>query len=171
MNKNQTQLLSIIKTALKIESDGSNFYSMAAGGSSNPSAKQIFDFLSDEEKKHYSAFLQYYKALENNKLLDFKSTIDELNYDSKESNDLFNHDFIKRLAGDNHSLSSVSIGVQLEQKSIAFYKGWVAKSSNKDEKDFLKILIDAEIGHHDFLAGIEKELLGESWDTNNFSPF
>jgi rubrerythrin len=172
MPKKENPLLPILKTALKIESDGATFYSMASKNSSNDSVKQIFDMLAGEEQNHYNFFLDYFRTLEKGVKYDLETNVRNLlaRY-SEAQKELFGADFTERLKADNHALSAVSIGIKLEDGSINFYKNQLKKAKTASEKKFYKFLIDAEIGHHDFLSKLEKEMFEDSWLNNRFSPF
>lgn len=164
-------ILPILKTALKIEADGANFYSMAAGSTDNTSAKEIFTFLAEEEKKHYEFFLKSLEALEDGDKLNYSEALRSAQTLKDETKEVFNRDFLKRLKGDNFSLSAVSIGIKLENNSIDFYKKLKSEQDNEEAGIFYDFLIDTEISHHDLLARMEKEMMEESWSRNRFSPF
>jgi hypothetical protein len=144
---------------------------MAARHSGNESSREIFTFLSLEEKKHYNFFLDHYKSLEGNKKLGHKEALQELLSGSGNIEEVFTKDYLKRLAGDNYALSTVSIGIQLEKTSIDFYKKHLESSDSQELRTFLEFLIGVEIKHHELLTAMEKEMIEQSWHENRFSPF
>ena len=170
MSKESQNILSVLRTALKIESDGANFYSMAAETSQNSKAKDVFNFLVAEEKKHYQFFLDQFKAVESGSGSSFSQIVKQME-DAPTSKEIFDEEYFKRIKGGNYSLSAVSIGIQLEMKSIEFYKGQRAHAKDESAKRFYDFLIKTELSHHDILTKMEKEMLEESWSENRFSPF
>ncbi len=164
-------ILSLFKAALKIESDGANFYSMAAKNSKDNSTREIFEFLAQEEKKHYEFFMGPLKTLEKGESFDYSGAVKNMKSDLKEVGEVFDADFIKRLKGDNYSLSAVSIGIHLEKNSIGFYREQKEKEKDPDALKFYDFLINTEVSHHDILVNMEKEMLEHSWNENRFSPF
>jgi rubrerythrin len=53
----------IFKIGMEIELNGKTFYDTAAGACEDPDAKQVMEYLRDEEQKHYDSFSTMREAL------------------------------------------------------------------------------------------------------------
>ena len=152
MKETKSSVIPILKTALKIESDGANYYRMASANTDNPAAKALFDFLTVEEQKHYDFFMTPLEEAEKGKAFNFSRALRQIEDSSAPAPEIFTNDFLKRLKGDHSSLSAVSIGITLELNSITFYREQKSLAQDESAKKFYDFLIKTEISHHELLT-------------------
>lgn len=146
------------KIACKIEKDGIEFYRNLAVQEPDPSAKIIFEYLANEEKKHLAFF--------ERQLVQARKTGTE----EFEDDDIFSCieygifelyksiDDLPALLADIKK--ALKLGIQVEKRSVQFYG--VCKDSITDTavKEALQTIIDEEKSHarkiSDLLTSVEK---------------
>lgn len=167
----QTQrIVEGLKKAIRFEGDGHNFYMMAAGNTSDPEGREVFEMLAREELEHvrflrtqYDAFLKTGGPDASVKLPPHRALDGD--------HPIFS-DRIKDRIGDAHmEMTALSIGIQLELNSIQFYKGEAAASDDPRVKEFYQELADWEKEHYDALLRQQNSLKEDYWAAGGFAPF
>lgn len=166
------ELSEIIKTAMQGEMDGYYHYSNAAITTEDEKAKEIFQKLAEEEKKHYK-ILSEWLQFTNKEIpsFDFKKIKEEEKMKFSGESPIFSTDFKKKIREKNREISALSIGMLLEQTSIDFYRKWAEEISEEEPKEFLKELARWEEGHLEALNKQKKFFMESLWSNAHFEPF
>jgi len=142
----ESNLLALEK-ALQMEIDGMAFYRKAANEAANVLAKEMFAYLADAEVTHMDRIKQISDALK------MTGNWRPVEHDKAHAviKDVFtrlaieNKDNITSAATDIQALDT---GLDLEVKSIDFYKEQLAKAADGNEKAFFTSLIEEETSHY-----------------------
>lgn len=166
------ELSEIIKTAMQGEMDGYYHYSNAAISTEDSKAKEIFNMLAEEEKKHYKMLNEWLKF--NQKEIpsfDFKQIKEEEKIKFSGESPIFSEEFKKRIREKHLEMSALSIGMLLEKTSIEFYRKWSEEVEEKEAKEFLEELAKWEEGHLEALSRQKKFFTESLWSNAHFEPF
>ncbi len=155
--------LTALDKALQLEIDGMAFYKKAAVESKNQLAKEMFTYLADAEVTHINRIKQISGSLKMTG--NWCRTDDDRGHaDIKE--------IFKRLASENRDniisgatdIQALDTGLDLEVKSIDFYKEQLAKTSDANEKAFFTNLVEEETAHFRTLKDMKLYLENpDSW--------
>ncbi|MEJ5166046.1 MAG: ferritin family protein [Thermoanaerobaculia bacterium] len=166
------ELSEIIKTAMQGEMDGYYHYSNAAISTEDEKAKEIFQGLAEEEKKHYkilSEWLQFTQkeitSFDYNKIKE----VEKLKFSGESP--IFSEEFKKKIREKHLEMSALSIGMLLEKTSIDFYRNWAEKVEEKEAKEFLEELAKWEEGHLEALNKQKRFFTESLWSNAHFEPF
>lgn len=139
----------VIKTAIKLETDGIEFYGEAAEKSSHPFGKRMFQSLMEDEKRHlrilkeilsdldFSDFEDYFEVAPKEKI---KTIFDELKEEMRE-----------RVAANPDEKEVLKAGMKVEDESVNFYEKSAKESSDKEAQAFLERLVMEERDHYRIL--------------------
>ena len=153
----------ILKQAILNEIDGYEFYKMFAKEATNPEIRELFMLTANEELSHIDFLKQ---LLEGKKAFDF-ADIKEM---SGKSPEVFKNPELQ--PGEvNTAMAAFSIGVNMEEKSAAFYKGMAEKSDDEEIRKLFTMLADWEEGHRDAFKRYHESLKTDWWNENRFSPY
>jgi rubrerythrin len=159
-----------LQRAIRTETDGYHFYTMAAGSVKDPKGKEVFNRLAQDELSHlrflktqYQAFLETGRADEQARL----GTPDEW----AGENPIFSEKIHKRLHDAHFEMSALSIGIQLELSSEKFYRAEARAVSDPAVVKFYNDLADWESGHYHALLKQQESLKEEYWSKGGFAPF
>jgi len=142
--------------AVAIEKDGIDFYSKILGKIENPEAKEVIDFLLNEEKKHLKFFQDclYSEAEERDDRFeqeDILSTIDfGIFRPYKDIQELEN--ILKDVK------TALKLGLIAEEKSVRFYSLCRDKVESKDTKKILSLIIDEELKHKEIINSLLRKI-------------
>jgi rubrerythrin len=154
--RTREELNAVIDVARKTEIDGRKFYAETAARTQNPLARKMFESLVTAEEKHLKLIEQLARG----------------EFDS----DPYNHEFRKHLttlfsgmpsevkdqAGKtDDDIAALDFAIDLEDKSMAFYREWAEKASDEQVKAFCARMRDEEEDHWNVLQST-KEYLGET---------
>lgn len=156
--------------AMKAEHDGHYFYLSAARNTEDPHGKNVFEMLADEERQHMEFLRAQYKAYMETGQADRSVS---LNMKKKLAADspIFSPALKKGLKQAHYEMSALSIGIMLEQNSVAFYGGQAAAAHDEAAKDLYAQLADWERGHLSMLLRQEAALKEDYWRQAGFEPF
>ncbi|MFC1920246.1 ferritin family protein [Chloroflexota bacterium] len=140
--------LEVLKTAIQMEIDGKEHYLKASRESSNELGKKLLQTLAEEEDGHRKKFEQLYNSMRTKKswpTVFFEPdggqklrTIFALATEKLDSS-------VKPL---DTELAAVQLAMELENKSLDFYKLQSEKTTDSDEKEFYELLAFEEREHH-----------------------
>ena len=139
-----------IKTAIKMEEDGIDFYQKAAKKTSHPFGKKMFSSFVGDEKRHltvlkdvfadlkFSDFDRFFKEKKPREKI--KTVFEEIKNEIKE-----------RIAANPDEIEALKIGMDMESKSSEFYRGALEKTQDSRLKAFFRRLIEEEKEHYQLL--------------------
>jgi len=140
----------VIRTAIRMEEDGIDFYHKAAEKTSHPFGKRMFLSFAEDEKRHLTVL--------RNILADLKFSNFDRFFGEKKPREkiktLFREvksELKERIAANPDELEALKIGMNMESKSIEFYESSMKKTQNPHLKSFFKRLIEEEKEHYQLL--------------------
>ncbi|MBN2029187.1 ferritin family protein [bacterium] len=149
----------ILQMAVEIEKHGKAFYDSVVRVMKNPQAREIFQFLSDEEERHEVIFRKMLQEVhqKNESGYDdetvtfyFRSLIEKKVFPTSEEAESMEKDL-----GD--PLVAIHIALSLEKESILFYHELLPVTNEKDHPVIDKI-IDEERDHIQRILKLKSDL-------------
>lgn len=147
----------IIRTAIKMEEDGINFYQKAAEKSSHSLGRKMFLSFSEDEKRHLAVLKEILADL---KFSDFDQFFQEKTPREKITN-IFKEakkEIKERIAANPDEIEALGIGMDMESKSVEFYQKALEKAEDTRQKAFLRRLIEEEKEHYQILQNTHSYL-------------
>jgi rubrerythrin len=151
MSQEQDAALSGLQTAIQMEIDGKEFYSKTAKASRNAYGRQLLEKLAQEEDIHRQVFKNIYEAIKKKlKWPDAKFVPDG----GRELKTLFS-EAVKNIDSKYRpvaaELDAVKTGMDMENKTLDFYRSRSAKAGHDAEKQLYDALASEESGHFQVL--------------------
>ena len=161
-------MIKAVKDAIMVEIKGQQLYTHAAATTSDPAAKAMFDMLAKDEDDHVRILQTQYKSL----MEEGRINLDDVHPAEVDhgSQDVISDDFKKSLKRGQFEMAVISIGCDLENKAIAYYKEHAAKTDDPDLKQLFTWLVEWEDGHLEQLMELEKIYQDAYWADQGFSP-
>ena len=156
--------------ALRAEVEGYHFYLMAARSTRDDRGRRMFELLASEELEHERFLKGQYHALVDSGRLDSALTLGQPATLSAE-NPIFSDALRERVGEAHYEMSALSIGIQLEQASIARYRALLGQATDPQVKQFFEQLVGWEEGHHQALTRQQEQLKESYWNAAGFTPF
>lgn len=170
MNETQRKeaLLKAVKDAVMVEVKGQQLYSHAAEQAADPAARAMFEMLARDEDDHVRILTTQYKHL----LADGKLNLTGLNPAELDhgSQTVITDEFKKSVRKGSFEMAVISIGCDLENKAIAYYREHAARTEDPDLKQLFTWLLGWEDGHLTQLLELEKIYQDAYWAEQGFSP-
>jgi rubrerythrin len=165
MDKNKK--MEILRNAMEIEINGVELYKTAAEKTEDRQAKEMFQFLANEEAKHFDVLKKAYLELSEGKAVNLEfPKIDKPKFGA-----IFSDEFKKNLKGKNYEYSVLTTGLLLEKNSQEFYKTQKENADDVEEKKLFEKLEKWEFEHYKMLLKEYDDLKLRFWEDNNFQPF
>lgn len=148
MTNTNEKALKMLKTALEMEEKGRRFYEQAAASCKNTFGRDMFKSLAQDEIAHAERIKKIFAGLEAN-----KGWTDEWKKFEGHKDDLiamfykFTEKNGKLIKADTHDLEALDIAVDLEEKSISFYDGYLKGAKDLVERTFLEKMMVEERTH------------------------
>jgi rubrerythrin len=150
----------VLQMAIEIEEKGRAFYNSVAETVKDAKAKEVFQFLADEEVRHAKLFKQMLDTIEETQMnpydtteiiLYFRALIDNKIFPDKEEG--------KSMRKDIGNLQiAIRIAISLEKDSILFYLELLSKIQDKDHAILNKI-VDEERDHIRRILKLKSEII------------
>lgn len=163
-----TEELSIISQGILNETEGFEFYNLAASQATTAGTKEAFLELANEELKHADYLKKLWKHINDGSEINIEDIIEsgvEI-----PSPDIYKWDKIDK-TGASVAMSIFGIGMQMEQNSIDFYENAKDKLSSQASKDLVDLLISWEKVHLNQFSNQYSLLKEDWWAEQNFAPF
>ena len=161
-------MIQAIKDALMVEIKGQQLYAHAAQQTQDPAAKAMFDMLAKDEDDHVNILKTQHKSLVEEGRINLDSVHPaEVDHGSQ---DVITDGFKKSMKRGQFEMAVISIGCDLENKAIAYYKEQAEKTDNADLKQLFTWLVEWEDGHLEQLLELEKIYQDAYWAEQGFSP-
>jgi rubrerythrin len=159
-----------LEQAMRTETDGYHFYTMAANSVQDAKGREVFSKLADDELMHLKFLRLQYRAFVDTGRPDPAAKLAPRTDLSGES-PIFSPDIRGRIADAHIEMSALSIGIQLELKSEQYYRKQVEETADVAAKTFFLELADWEAGHYHALLKQQDELKEDYWAAGGFAPF
>lgn len=158
--------------ALQNEAEGREFYRMAAKGARTDGTRQMFDFLREEEDRHYELILAQRERVAAGKAPRLVRPASGKKAIRKFSSPLFSPEFVARGQRAEGEAAALSIGMTLEKQAIAQFTALRRKAAGDPAAEKLfDGLISWEREHLDLLTRQFEELRRMFWEGARFWPF
>jgi rubrerythrin len=134
-----------IRTAIKMEESGIDFYQKAREKTSYPLARKMFLSFTEDEKRHLTVLK---KILTDLKFSDFEQFFGEKPRQKIEN--IFKearNEIKERIVANPDELETLKIGMDMELESVKFYQTALEKSEDNHQKAFLRRLVEEEKEH------------------------
>ena len=156
MTNGQDRSLQMLSEALQLEKKGEEFYKQAVATCQNDLGREIFRMLMKEEGLHMDRILKIYNSLKEGQTWseDWKS----MKSDHKDLRVLFREmasEHGTKITVNTIDLDALNVGIDLEWRSIAFYKKNLTKAQDSIERDFIEQMIREENSHHAVLSDMK----------------
>jgi rubrerythrin len=146
-----------IKTAIKLEDDGIDFYRKASEKTSHPFGKKMFLSFAEDEKRHLTVLKEILADL---KFSDFNRFFEEKTPREKIKTVFgeVKNEIKERIATNPDELEALKIGMDMESKSVEFYQGALGKTQDSYQEAFFRRLIEEEKEHYQLLQNTHSYL-------------
>ncbi len=162
-------VLEAVKTAIITELRGLEIYKAAAGQSTDPSAKQMFQALADDEAAHKDFLEKNYQSLLKDGTWSVPATPENLS--PLDHSEIITADFLKRVKGTDFEMGVIATGVLLEKTAIDYYRDQARNCPDETARKTFGFLADWEKGHLESLVELERSMRDQYFAQQGFSPF
>ncbi len=138
--------MDLFDVAIKMEMEGAEFYRDLANKSPSEGIKRIFTMLAEDEERHKETF-EAMKKESDLPPTDVAAAVIEA---TKIFRDLEKREFLE----EEHQLTLYQHALEIEQKSIDFYKEQLEKLIAEEQKEALKKIISEEREHYNLIDDI-----------------
>jgi len=164
-------LTETLKQGIMIELNGYHHYHTASQQTSDKSARAVFKQLAADEAMHGRALQQMLEQYEQTCEISARPLAGRPTVKAKGADPIFSPEFKQKIADKHYELTALSVGVMLEENSIAFYRGWAAKTRDPKLMKLLKQLVAWEETHLAALMVQRRTFMESYWSTARFYPF
>ena len=161
MLEKPSQILKVLKEAIKVENDGYHFYQTASERTKDPKGKSVFRSLAQDELDHKNVLEGLHQAIKDKTKFIFRRKGHQKKSSIKSKSPIFSVEFKRKLKEDHFELSVLRIGQLLERNSMEFYSRHAKKSKSKDLKSLFNFLTEWEKDHLKTLVQQERFLKGK----------
>jgi rubrerythrin len=159
-----------LRKAIRTETDGYHFYTMAVNSIRDPKGKEVFTRLAQDELSHLRFLRMQYRSFFEKGQPDQQAKLGPRTELAGE-NPVFSGKIRKRIDDAHYEMSTLSIGIQLELSSEQFYRDEAKAADDPTVKTFYTELADWESGHYHALLKQQKSLKEDYWAKGGFAPF
>lgn len=170
MNSANQRVTDGLQQAIRTETDGYHFYTMAANSVQDPKGREVFSHLAQEELSHLRFLKVQYQSFMEKGGPDVKARLGPRT-EWGGDNPIFSEKIHKHLVDAHFEMSALSIGIQLELSSEQFYRGEAESVADPAAKKFYNELADWESGHYHALLKQQESLKEAYWSQGGFAPF
>ena len=138
--------MNAIEIAKKMETDAIRFYTEAAGKTSHPAGKKMFETIAGDEKRHLE--------IVNSMLKGMDIRIDDVHpmENIRTVFETMKGDLLKQVEATADELEAFKIAMKMEKEGIDFYNKMLKESRTEKEKNLFKKLIGEEEQHYKIFA-------------------
>jgi rubrerythrin len=148
MGGSRSGVLEILKNAIDMEFEGKDFFERAAGMVKHQRSKDMFVSLVKQEQRHVDILGEELNRLERGK--DWASLQDmKRNAPTYTRISVFQDNSLKhlRLSPDAGELEVLKVGIDVEQKSIDYYRDAGSRTDSAKAREIFNWLVGEEAGH------------------------
>jgi rubrerythrin len=148
MLEKPAQLLKVLKEAIQVESDGYNFYMVAAEKTEDPKGKKVWSSLAQDELDHGSMLKGLYQAIKEQTGYKFdRKRLRKKKPEARSKSPIFSVEFKKKIKEGHFALCALRMAQLLEKNSIDFYSKNAKKSKHPELKSLFNYLVEWEKDH------------------------
>jgi len=162
MLEKTAQLLKVLKEAIRVESDGYNFYMVAAEKTEDPKGKTVLSSLAQDELDHGSMLKGLYQAVADKSGYKLeRKRLRKKKPKAWSKSPIFSVEFKRKVKEGHFALCALRIAQLLEKNSIDFYRKNAKKSKHPELKSLFNFLVEWEKDHLKALVKQENFLSGK----------
>jgi len=156
MSDKGDRTIQMLAKALEMETKGKAFYENASSTSINALGREIFQMLRNDEIIHMDRIRKIYESLNAGQA--WSGQWKGMEVEHKDLQTLFTEmasehgPTIKAEPGD---LEALDVGIDLEQRAVAFYEEHLTKATDPLEREFTERMIAEERSHHGALSDMK----------------
>ena len=140
--------LDMLKTTLELEEKGKEFYEKAVASCSGVLARDMFDALIKEEDVHIERIKKIYTSLiDNQKWTEEWRSVGAVREDLGRLFRKIASRQGKNIQVATEELEAMDVGIDLEERSVKYYKDHLSRTKDPMEKSFLERMVDEEKDH------------------------
>lgn len=159
MDEQKKLLLTILRSARKLEKEGHDFYMTTADNTENRKGGEMFRFLAREEVKHY--------RIVDDLIAEAGGQHTPMEEEEAVKTDVFGETHGGRIWSKSDDLDALNIGIRAEQKSIETYSRLHDQIADKKIKKTAKKLLDEEKKHLSILE-VQVEFVTDTGEYHDF---
>uniref|UniRef100_A0A7C1X5N4 Rubrerythrin diiron-binding domain-containing protein n=1 Tax=candidate division WOR-3 bacterium TaxID=2052148 RepID=A0A7C1X5N4_UNCW3 len=163
------RILEGIKEAMVTERTGIEFYRTAAERTRDEQGKAVFLRLAADEQKHLEYLRQQYQQLTKGTGSATPLELPEPGVDG--TSPVFSSELKNRINQAHWEMTALSVGLALEQASIARYRQLAAQAEEEKLRRFFESLVRWEESHATALQQQFNFLREDYWREAGFAPF
>ena len=163
----RTIVLEAVKTAIITELRGLEIYKAAAERATDPSAKQMFEQLADDEKHHKDFLEANFRSLLQKGEWAIPATPQNLS--PLDHTDIVTPDFLKRVKGGSFEMAVIATGVTLERTAIDYYSKAAMECPDEESAKVFRFLANWEQDHLKALSELEMRMRDEYFADQGFA--
>lgn len=133
--------MNAVELAIKMETEGIDFYLKAAEKTSHPVGKKMFLSIVEDEKRHLQALNQIFRELDIS--FETASPMERVKTIFEESRELM----IERVPATANDLDALKIAMEKEKESVEFYQKMIHQTKEPKAKALFERLIPEEEEH------------------------
>ncbi len=161
------ELLEAIRKGIMAERDSIELYEKGLHSAEDDEVRSFFQERIDEETRHYSYLVRYYKDIEDDREL--KDLSEGL--PGTEGEKIFSEEFLRRIGEKQTLFSAISTAVLLEKDSLQHYKNLAQDAEQPELRSFFSQMGRWETEHYIDVLNIQKEAEKFYWELNDFEPY
>ncbi len=158
----------VLTKAIAMEFEGKDFFERAAGKMTRKRSKDMFLSLVTQEKRHIEILTHELRRLEDGRGW---TTLEDAEKQSAASSGspVFSKDGVRRLKlrPDAGELEVIDVGIEVENKSIEYYRSAGESTKDKNAKQIFSWLVGEESGHLTILRAERDSRAGTGFHYDN----
>jgi len=163
------QLLAGLKEAILTEQTGIQFYTVAAGNTTDAQGREVFQQLARDESEHLQWLRRQYGHLVAGTPWEEMKPVPHA--DLSGPSPIFSAGLRSRIGEAHWEMTALSVGLALEEATIIRYRKLAQAADRPEERRFFEELTKWEESHAEALSR-QSDLLKESyWREARFAPF
>ena len=159
----------ILKKAILLERRGRAFYQKVAEATHSDAARNFFNQMAEEEKRHIQMLTEQFHSLQETG--SFKNAELDNNPSADISPDVLTKEWKAQVNAADFEAAAISAAMAMEKNAITLYAQRAEAAVDAEEQALYQWLADWERTHLDYLAHIDRELTEEIWFDNQFWRF
>ena len=144
----QERTLQALKTALRMEIDGKEFYLKSSKASTNNVGKKLLKRLAEEEEIHQKVFENIYQTISNKQGWPEVKTRPDTTKGLKTVFSEAMQEMSKDVKTIPTEISAIETAMDMENKTYDYYKEQIPKAGSDVEREFYQALSVQEEEHH-----------------------
>lgn len=163
-----------LKAALMNEVDGREFYRMAAAGATSEGVREMFEFLAEEEERHYRALLEQAGRLAAGKPLRFRRNEADRKRLGGFRTLLVTPGVVADAGKAESEIAALSVGMTLEKRAIRQFAALRKKAEwvgDEAAASVFSVLAAWEQDHLEMLSHRYGAIREAYWEEARFWPF